>query len=160
MTVKRVNDINAITITLEINSEQTLFVLLANDGTVNRMGSGSSTTTDRDLYLGRTDPPLLLEALRGLSDSMLKAMGGYDVAEKRGLPCRLSIALQFADGSDDGFGFTYGSESQGPPQEIAALVQGTVMATEAWYQEQRRIAGKLPAPALGSPAKKRWWRFW
>ncbi len=157
---RRVEDIDGVAMTLEIDSKQALFVLLAKDGTVNRMGSGSPSTADGDLFIGRTDPPLLPEALKGLSDRKLEFTGGYDVPKKRGLPCRLSISLRFRDGSDDGFGFTYGSESQGPPNEIAAFVHGAVMATHPWYQEQRRLAGKAPAPELLPPARRPWWRFW
>ena len=58
-----------LTITLEIASKQALFVLLAKDGTVNRMGSGSPSTADGHLFIGRTAPPLLPEVGRNVAHS-------------------------------------------------------------------------------------------
>jgi hypothetical protein len=153
-------DIDVLSITLEIDSRQALFILVAKDGTVNRMGSGSPATADGALFIGTTQPPLFFEVIKGLSDKMLKFTGGYDVPGKRGVPCKLAIELRFRDGSDDGFGFTYGSDSKGPPNDIATLVQGAVAATQSWYQEQRRLAGKAPAPPMASSQVRPWWHFW
>jgi len=43
--------------------------------------------------------------LANLTDEMLRFTGGYDVPNQRGDSCMLSIALQFTDGTEDGFGF-------------------------------------------------------
>jgi hypothetical protein len=162
MSERRVADIDVLTITLEIASTRALFVLLARDGTVNRMGSGSPSTADGDLYIGQTQPALLPEALKGLSEEALGHTGVYDIPKKLGVPCRLAIALRFADGSEDGFGYTYGSDSQGPPKPIAMFVHASVMATQSWYQEQRKLVGKVAAPNLlpPQPGRKPWWRVW
>lgn len=158
MDALRVVDIEAVAITLTIGDKQALFLLIAADGTVNRMGSGAPSDDDHDLYIGRVQPPLLPEAVQALSDEMLQFMGGYDVAEKQGAPCRLSVGLHFRDGHDDGFGFTYGAESQGPPAELAAFVRHAVAVSEPWYQKQRQLAHKHPTNAARPP--RPWWRFW
>jgi hypothetical protein len=155
---RRVDAVDGFAISLEISAQQALFLLLAKDGTVNRMGSGALPIEDGDLYIGRAIPSLLPAALTGLSDHMLQFTGGYDVSDKQGAPCRLSITLRFADGTEDGFGFTYGSESQGPPREIAEFVQGAVVASDGWYREQQRIVRSQTPPAAASA--KPWWRFW
>jgi hypothetical protein len=159
MTEHRVADIEALMITLHINGQQALFLLLARDGTVNRSGSGTLSNVDADLYIGRVTPTLLNSALAPLTDDMLAFMGGYDIADKSGAECRLSIGLQFKDSSTNGFGFTYGAESQGPPTDIAQFVKHVVGVSEPWYQGQRRLTRKVGSAPPGAPPKKRWWSF-
>jgi hypothetical protein len=66
--------------------------------------------------------------------------GRYEVPDQQGDPCVLDVLLRFTDGSEDGFGFAYGSESMGPPGEIVDVVVRAVEATEPWYQQQKAIA--------------------
>jgi len=146
--VHRVSEIVAVAITLEVASEHVLFILPAADGTVNRAGAGLPGNTESTLFIGQTSEPLFQSLLGHLTDEMFKFTGTYDVPDKRGDPCRLSIALTFADGSEDGFGFAYGALSQGPPREIASFVRKAGEITEAWYQARLRST------------KKPWWRFW
>jgi hypothetical protein len=154
--MRRVADIVGVAITLEVGSEQTLFILLSDDGTVNRMGTGSAGNTDRDLFIGRTLDPLLPSLLRHLTDDMLRHTGGYDVPDKRGVPSRLSIALKFANGEEDGFGFEYGTESQGLPLDISAFVQAALAITDPWFAGQMAMVQSASKRADAKP----WWRFW
>lgn len=144
----RVSEIVAVAITLEVASEHVLFILLAADGTVNRAGTGSPGNTESTLVIGQTSEPLFQSLMGHLTDEMLKVSGGYDVPDELGDPCRLSITLTFADGSELGFGFAYGALSQGPPREIASFVRKAGEITEPWYQGWLRST------------KKPWWRFW
>jgi hypothetical protein len=153
--MKHVHDIAGVAITLLVRSEQVLFVLLASDGTVNRMGTGSAQCTERHLFIGRTSQPLLPSLLANLTDEMLRFTGGYDVPNQQGDSCRLSIALKFTDGTEDGFGFAYGSRSQGPPTEISAFVRAAVSITDPWYSQQKAMVSNAP-----STLSKPWWRFW
>lgn len=153
--MKHVHEIAGVAITLLVRSEQVLFVLLASDGTVNRMGTGSAQCTERDLFIGRTPQPLLPSLLANLTDEMLRFTGGYDVPNQQGDSCRLSIVLKFTDGTEDGFGFAYGSQSQGPPTEICALVRAAVSITDPWYLQQKAMESNAPS-ALSKP----WWRLW
>jgi len=151
----RVTDIGAVAITLKLGSERTLFVLLSSDGMVNRMGNGSTQPTDRDLYIGRTLEPLLPALLTHLTDDVLRLTGIYDDSDKRGTPCRLSIALKFLDGADDGFDFSYGSDSLGPPDDISSFVQAAVAITEPWYTKQQAMVKDAERSTT-----KPWWKFW
>jgi hypothetical protein len=56
--------------------------------------------------------------MTNLDDDMFEFLGRYDLPEKEGLPCQLTIELSFTNADNDGFAFNYGSESEGPPQEI------------------------------------------
>jgi hypothetical protein len=154
--VQRVADISAVSITLEVDNRTALFVLLADDGSVNRGGTGSEDNEEHQLFIDRTDPPILPILLNDLTDEMLQFTGAYDVAQKRGARCRLTIALHFADGHEDGFRFDYGSKSKGPPKEIAELVSSAVDLTEPWYQEQKRLVATTQSGKRTTP----WWRFW
>jgi hypothetical protein len=157
-----VQDIQAVAIKLEAASERVLFILLAHDGTVNRMGSGSLPVTDGDLYIGLAQPPLLDSALEALSDEMLRYTGSYDISEKSGDPCRLEILLWFADESHDGFEFFYGSESEGPPPDIAGFVRNAAMVTQEWYEGQQRMVAD-PRNQVAPPwqqERRPWWKFW
>jgi hypothetical protein len=149
----KVSDITAVHITLEIDGKQSLFVLLSQDGTVNRLGTGAVNNAENDLFIGISSEPLIEQAKQSLTDDMLDHMGGYDVPDQKGASCKLSIGFQFADGGENGFGFSYGSESQGPPQEITQFVVAAVEATEPWYQSQKKMTG-------GGGSTKPWWKFW
>ena len=151
-----VSDITAVAITLTVNDKTSLFVLLADDGTVNRRGTGSEDNEENELFIGRTDPPLLPILLNDLTDEMLQFTGAYDVAQKRGARCTLTITLRFSDGHEDGFVIDYGSQSEGPPRELAQLVSSAVSLTEPWYEEQKRFVATTQVRQQKMP----WWRFW
>jgi hypothetical protein len=126
----KVSDITAVTITIEAGEKQVLFVLLDSGGSINRLGTGTADNKEHDLFIGVSSVGLLSELKTHLSDEMLQYMGGYDVPERRGVPCRLSIGLMFADGEQNGFEFNYGSKSTGPPPEITEFVVAAVNLTD------------------------------
>jgi hypothetical protein len=69
-----------------------------------------------------------------------------------GVESRLSIIFQARNNVDYSFRVVYGSESQGPPKELAGILINAVKITEAWYQE------KLNEPE--AKPEKKWWQFW
>lgn len=136
--MSKVSDIVAVNITLEVNGKSSLFILLDAHGSINRLGTGAIYNKENDLFIGLTDKSLFFDLMRHLTDDMLQFMGGYDVPDKKGENCDLSIGLMFNDQTQDGFGFRYGSESQGPPKEISNFVVEAVKITEIWYKEQKK----------------------
>ena len=142
----KVADIQLVSITLEIDGKHALFVLLSADGTVNRLGTGAVNNTENDLFIGHSPEPLIEQAKQALTDEMLDYMGGYDAPDQKGPSCRLSISFQFANGDQNGFGFTYGAESDGPPHEIAQFVIAAVKATDPWFKEQKAMASGDSSP--------------
>jgi len=151
-----VSDIQAVHVTLKIGDEQALFILLAADGSINRLGTGSVNNKDKDLFIGITKDSLFDQLMSNLDDEMLNYMGGYDVPEKHGKPCELMIGLSFASDDDNGFAFRYGSESEGPPGEIVQFVTSAVQLTDPWFREQK----KMVQGAKSDDNKKPWWKFW
>jgi hypothetical protein len=153
--VPAVSDIAAVHITLEVGGKQALFILLAADGSINRLGTGLIDNTENSLFIGITKEPLFAKLMRHLNDEMLNYMGGYDVPDQRGVPCKLSIGLLFAHGDDNGFGFRYGSQSEGPPHEIVQFITAAVQLTDPWFERQKAMASRSKAGV-----KKPWWKFW
>src|SRR5207244_13397987 len=56
--MQKVSDIVAINITLQVNGESALFILLAEDGTLNRLGTGSAQNQEHDMFIGVTGEPI------------------------------------------------------------------------------------------------------
>ncbi len=151
----RVSDIDAVSVTLEADEKQLLFVLLAADGTINRLGTGEANNKDNSLFIGITREPLFDQLMTNLDDDMLGHMAGYEVPDQRGMPCKLSIALSFTNAEDNGFAFRYGSESQGPPDDICEFVTVAVQLTDRWFEQQKEMVNKSQ-----SNDEKPWWKLW
>ena len=109
---------------------------------INRLGTVTIDNKENDLYIGITKDQLFEHAITYITDDILKYMGSYDIPDKKGLACRLSIGIQFNDEEENGFGFSYGSESEGPPDEISELLIAAVQITDPWYQSQKKIPKK------------------
>ena len=105
--------IKIIFVDLEVNGKTSLFVLLADDGTVNRMGTGTADNTERELYIGLAKEPLFEQLRDMVQPDWMSLQGEYDIPEKEGLPCTLTILIAFGAGQEVGWRFRYGSESDG-----------------------------------------------
>jgi len=134
--------IQKISIALDVEDKRALFILLASDGTINRMGTGALENAEHGLYIGRTSTAMFEKVRSFLNDTLLEHMGSYDLKDKQGAQCRLNIGLQFADGTENGFLFLYGADSMGPPTPIADLVKEAIRATDSWYENFKRTAAK------------------
>jgi hypothetical protein len=92
--------IKGIMVTLHVADEQALFIMLAADGAINRMGTGSVSNIERDLFIGRTSTELF-EALRQrVGAELLRWIGQYADPSPQGKLCRLSIGFQHADSTE------------------------------------------------------------
>lgn len=151
----KVSDINAVHVSLKTGDKKALFILLTADGSINRLGTGAVNNKENELFIGVTQQPLFERLLTNLDDKMLDHMGGYDIPDQLGVPCELSIGLAFKNGDENGFGFKYGSESQGPPHEIIQFVTAAVQLTDPWFQQQKKMVEKSD-----SREKKPWWKLW
>jgi hypothetical protein len=128
-------------VTLKVNNDTALFILLAEDGTVNRMGDGSISNTDHEMFIGLNREPLFARFMSRVTQEMLKHQGAYELPNRKGANCELTLLLGYRGSERSaGFKFIYGSESQGPPREIAELVRYAAELTTPWHEEQRRAA--------------------
>jgi hypothetical protein len=136
---------------MKIAEQQSLLILLHKDGTINRMGNGT-TQIDKNFFIGITETVGMLQELVGLITTDFEAALNkvFDLPEKKGDVCSLEIVM--ADEKETkGIKFIYGIKSVGPPQEIKDFVLRAIELTNPWFQQQQKIAPK--------PAKK-WWQFW
>lgn len=62
-------DISLIRIELDINNKQSLYILLAKDGSISRLGHGHIDEPDQTLYIGETEEPLFEQLLSRISPS-------------------------------------------------------------------------------------------
>ena len=137
----KLSEVVAFTIDLDVAEKPALFILLGEDGSINRMGRGTAEDAERELFIGKTDPAIFHSVRSHLTKEMLRSLGqGYDMPTPRGASCKLVITFKFKDGSSNGMAFLYGSESNGPPQDVAEFVTTAVAQTDPWYEEFRRNA--------------------
>lgn len=135
------DEFHGILVTLLVGGEQSLFVMLGADGSINRVGTGAVDNAERDMFIGRTDPALFRE-LRDQITAELLAWCGQSRAdpEPRGAVCELTVGFKRASGEELLTVWRYGSESQGPPPEVGQFVVATVRATDPWFAQQQAMA--------------------
>ena len=130
--------ITSIRINLEIEGQQTLFIFMAEDGTIQRMGYGNESYEPKDLYIGSATENCFKEFRDDVKDEYLTYAGTYTSEDSKGLLCRLTV--EFSTGEADyNFEYKYGSESAGPHQEIMQLVKKAIDVTEPWFLQQKQL---------------------
>ena len=145
------DEIITVSLRLDVGRENTILsILLAADGSIKRMGNGrfSDIDTKKELHIGAGQEQLFRDFASIIPDEIFEYAGRYDLPEPQGLPCQLTLLLQGRDDSGIGYEFNYGSESQGPPEEIQELVTTAIKITDKWLEAQNI---KTPKP---------WWRLW
>ena len=135
-------DVFGIMVTLEIAGVQSLFILLAQDGTINRLGTGAEGNADNDMFIGMSDGTAFAEVRPVAGPVIEKWIGSYGAPESEGKLCKLLVGFQTSDGKESMSRWEYGSESQGPPPEVVNVVVKAVEATESWWQEQKAMAAR------------------
>lgn len=133
------DEIHGILVRLLVGGEQSLFIMLGVDGSVTRVGTGAVNNTERDMFIGRTDP-VLFRALREQITPGLLAWCGQSRAdpEPRGKFCELTVLFKRVSGEELLTAWQYGSESMGPPPEVGQFVVAAVRATDPWFSQQPR----------------------
>jgi hypothetical protein len=131
--------IKGIMVTLHIADQQALFIMLASEGTINRMGTGSVSNIERDLFIGRTTPELFEGLRQRVGADLLRWIGQYGDPSPRGKLCRLTVGFQHDDGSEAMSHWQYGAESQGPPPVVRDFVIAAVRTTDPWFQQQKQM---------------------
>ena len=150
--------IRTVFVSLKVDDKVRLFVLLCADGTVNRQGRGSAEDFDGNLYIGKAQEPLFQHFMSNVNDEIFAHAGVYNVPNQKGKTCELKLLFGTEEG-ETGFEFNYGSESQGPPEDINNLIREAVRLTEPWFQQQKGIAKKSQNPPESHISKSKW-QFW
>ena len=119
-TASSTDDVSGIMITLDAAEKQSLFILLAQDGTINRLGTGAEDNTDNAMFIGMSDGTAFAQVCALAGPVIDKWIGGYGLPDPEGKPCKLVVGFQTSDGRELLSHWEYGSESQGPPPEVAS----------------------------------------
>lgn len=133
----KASNIQAISISLEAGGKTRLFIMLSQDGTVNRMGSGQFDEDDLDLYLGTSNEKLFEELLARVPPQLLERSVTMEDPDALGLPCELTISIVSANESVTTI-YRYGSRSIGPPDALAHFIRVARDITEQWFQKQQQ----------------------
>lgn len=130
----RAADVDHVSLVLEVDGSPALVLDLAADGGVRRAGTGQAVSAGT-AYQGVVDPSVFRRVVADLDDDLLGREGRYSDPDPQGTPATLT-AVFFAGDARTGLAFRYGSQSQGPPPPLVALVRRAVELTDAWYDEQ------------------------
>lgn len=122
----------------EIGELPILMIMLSANGGVNRMGNGDSENKDLQLYMGTTEEPLFVEFMRHIPSDMFDYTGRYTMPNPKGEVGRLEIAFEGRD-IDTGFECLYGTESDGPPEEMVSLVELALALTDPWVERKNSL---------------------
>jgi len=138
---RRTAGITGISVTLDVEEKHSLFILLAADGSINRLGTGTADNTENHLFIGKTKPAIFESVRSHVTPEMWDVMGrAFWDKNPLGPSCKLTILFHFKDGKSNGFEFRYGAESEGPPREVADFVRAAVSATDPWYEDFKQAA--------------------
>lgn len=141
---KKVNphDITGVGMALKVDEDLSLFGLLAADGSINRLGTGALHNTEKEMFIGVTDPKLFQSLRAQITPELLKWVGGRADQNLRGKVCELQIYLMLANNTEQSIYFKCGSDSMGPPPEVSQFVTTFVEATNPWYEAQKAMVVK------------------
>jgi hypothetical protein len=130
-----------IRIEMTINMQTALFIVLGKDGSLARQGNGNREIL-KERYLSESDESLFIKLMETIEEDLFDHFGVYDMPEKDGDPCRLSVVFK-NEKEVKGFEFYYGYKSKhGPHVDVLKLVEEAVNLTEGWYQEVRKGKGR------------------
>lgn len=129
-------DITSLTVSLDVEGESVLFILLDRDGTMNRLGSGRTDNDEHDMVISTIATTTLAHVLEPLTPEWLERDGLFQMPDPKGPPCELTLMLA---GDHDAltFAFLYGAESRGVPPPFRTVVERAVEATQAEYNRFR-----------------------
>jgi hypothetical protein len=141
-------EVQEVRIEMTIDSLSALFIVLSKEGTIARQGSGTKEISNIR-YLGQSEGQYFNEVMKHVNEEIFEHFGVYDMPEKDGEQCRLSVVFK-DDKSVNGFEFYFGFKSKhGPHIQIASLVENAIKITEPWFRGAMKKGAK----------KKRWKLF-
>ncbi len=152
-----IKSISQTLITLEVGENQVLFILLAEDGSINRKGDGTTNCVDNDFFIGITNDKLFEQLKPYITEEMNEFLhSSYDIPEKKGRICNLKILFKSGE-IETGVEFKYGELSQGPPSIFRNFAIKAIELTDEWHQQQKQMILNTKSKETNT---KPWWKFW
>ncbi len=142
----KADDVTGVALSLKVDEELSLYALVAADGSINRLGTGTIDNTEKDMFIGVISDPKPFQTLRAqISPDLFKWIGGRADPSPKGKICELTMWLFLPNKEERTINFKYGSESIGPPPEVCQLVLAAIDVTNPWYEQFKAgIAKKGP----------------
>ncbi|MEL6251744.1 MAG: hypothetical protein AAFR87_07025 [Bacteroidota bacterium] len=136
-------EIENVHISLVVNEEQVLALRVSKNGALNRMGDGSDDPKMRLMFMKRIEEPLFDRLMEILSVDLLSMVGRYTFPDPKGDHTQLLITLEGENDAETGFEFIYGSDSDGPPEEIIDFVEYAVELSDPYWEDflSRKLQG-------------------
>lgn len=136
---KEVQKYDGVTIDVDISNKNSLAILLAKDGTINRKGSAVLDSLDKSFFIGITKDKLFDSLMNGISDDLLAYCNTNPVnCDTTKQTCKVKIAF----GNDN-----YVCEIEqcvngtlsDHPKAIREFIEKAMMVTDSWYQAQKKV---------------------
>ncbi|MDW3649081.1 MAG: hypothetical protein R8P61_18575 [Bacteroidia bacterium] len=136
-------EIENVHISLVVNEEQVLALRVSKSGALNRMGDGSDDPKMRLMFMKRIEEPLFDRLMEILSLDLLSMVGRYTFPDPKGDITQLLITLEGEKDTETGYEFVYGSDSEGPPEEIIDFVEYAVELSDPYWEDflSRKLQG-------------------
>ena len=135
-------EIQGTTIEVDISNKNTLAILLAKDGTINRKGSALADSTDNDLFMGVTNEKVFDSLMETVSDDLLsysnKANPFCDTAKQT---CRVKISF-VSNTSERTIDYCVKGTMNDLPAPIKEYIDNAIKITGSWYQTQKNLIKK------------------
>jgi hypothetical protein len=140
--VENKSQFQAVILEVEISNKNSLAILLAKDGTINRKGSGIADSTDKDFYMGVTQDKIFDTLMETVSSDLLsycgKTLPGCDTTKQT---CKVTASFAGAE-SDTGFVYCVNGTFNDLPRPIKEYIANAIRVTDAWFQKQKDITKK------------------
>ena len=83
-------DVTGLAITLKVEDDLSLLVLVAADGSINRLGTGTVNNTEKEMLIGVTDPKLFENIRPHLNSDVVRWIGARADQAPKGKICELT----------------------------------------------------------------------
>jgi hypothetical protein len=129
---------DGVTIDIDISNINSLAILLAKDGTINRKGSGVIDTLDKDLFMGMTTDKIFDSLMNGISSDLLTycntSSPNCDTAKQT---CKVEIAFG-NNNSVCKIEHCVNGSLNDLPKPIKEFIEKAIIVTDSWYQGQKK----------------------
>ena len=130
---------DGVTIEIDISNKNSLAILLAKDGTINRKGSGVVDSLDKDLFMGLTNDKIFDSLMNGISNDLLKYCNttspNCDTAKQT---CKVEIAFG-NNNSVCKIEHCVNGTLNDLPKPIKEFIEKAIMVTDPWYLGQKNL---------------------
>ncbi|MEL6133599.1 MAG: hypothetical protein AAFR59_09580 [Bacteroidota bacterium] len=126
--------ITQIFIKWEVDGDSILSLMVSQTGAINRMGAMDGQTKGK-FAMGTTEEPIFTTLLQAVPGDWFSHEGRYTLPDPKGKRAVLSIAFSGVE-VDTGIAFTYGTQSDGPPEDIIEYIEYALELTDPWYETQ------------------------